>query len=311
MVSGSTKAIAATGFARKRRDRRLALLGGVAGCAVLVSCLPASAQVPAPVNVPNAVTGSTVLTGTIDGGNGPGYFVTSGGTLTVNNATLQGFTTSGGAGSGGGLGAGGAIFIDTGGAVVLNNTNFAHNGVIGGLGGTASLYGGSLNNIGTVTPPDASPNGANGASGVQVVDGTNVFRFGDGSGNGVTGIGVGSGGNATNGVGGNGGIGGAATDGFSMNTVAIFNVAIDTQVLVAAGLLTGTQAAIFGTWVVNAGFDAASSANPFTAPLVRTHRYYQFVAGDCGGHQYGRGRVGHGGGSPGLDQGRGRFGCLE
>ncbi|MDR3468889.1 MAG: hypothetical protein P4M07_23420, partial [Xanthobacteraceae bacterium] len=266
MSKSSTKAKAA--FERTRvLDRRRFVLLGCVSYAVLAISLPASAQVPTPVSVPNAVNGSTVLSGTIDGHNGAGYFVANGGTLTVNNGLLQNFTTSGGAGSGGGLGAGGAIFIDSGGTVVLNNTSFAHNSVIGGLGGTSSPYGGNLNNIATVATPGVTPNGTNGVNGSQIADATNAYLFGDGRGNGVSGFGVGSGGNATNGVGGNGGIGGAATDGFSGNPIAIFQVAIDTQALVAAGLLTGTQAAIFGTWAVNVGFDAASSANPFTAPL--------------------------------------------
>jgi len=268
MVKGSTRAIAATEPARMRTyGRRLALLGATVSYAVLAFSLPAFAQVPPPVSVSNSISGSTVLTGTIDGGNGPGYFVNSGGTLTVNNATLQNFTTSGGAGSGGGLGAGGAIFIDTGGTVVLNNTNFSHDSVVGGIGGTNSPYGGNLNNIATVTTPDANPNGTNGVNGVQVVDGTNVYRFGDGSGNGVTGIGVGNGGNATNGVGGIGGIGGAATDGFAQNSLAEYQVAIDTQALIATGILTGTQATVFGVWAAGAIADFASQANPFTAPL--------------------------------------------
>src|ERR1700678_3849820 len=144
----STRAIAATEHARLRpHGRRVALLGATVSYAVLAFNLPALAQVPPPVSVTNAVTGTAVLgssgsPGPIDGGPGPGYFVQSGATLTVNNATLQNFTTTGGAGSGGGLGAGGAIFIDTGGTVVLNSVNFSHEDAIGGLGGTSSPYGG-------------------------------------------------------------------------------------------------------------------------------------------------------------------------
>ena len=74
----------------------------------------------APASAQTLVTGNTNLSGTINGGNAAGYFVSGGGTLTVNNGILQNFTTTGGAGSGGGLGAGGAIFINSGGTAILN-----------------------------------------------------------------------------------------------------------------------------------------------------------------------------------------------
>ena len=82
----------------------------------MASVVPASAQ--------SLVNTNTTLTGTINGGNGPGYYVTGGATLTVNNASLQNFTTTGGSGSGGGAGFGGAIFIDNGAAAVLNGVSF-------------------------------------------------------------------------------------------------------------------------------------------------------------------------------------------
>ena len=116
---------------------------------------------------------------------------------------FQNFSTSGGAGSGGGLGAGGAIFIDTGGTVVLNNTSFSHNSVIGGLGGTNSPYGGTLNGISSIPGAPNLPNGANGNNGTLKND--NSILFGDGKGNGVscaagTACAATNGGNATNGL---------------------------------------------------------------------------------------------------------------
>jgi hypothetical protein len=66
---------------------------------LIASAVPASAQ--------TLITSDTTISGTFNGNNAPGYFVASG-TLTVNNATLENFTTTGGFGSGGGLGASGA-----------------------------------------------------------------------------------------------------------------------------------------------------------------------------------------------------------
>src|SRR3978361_1075321 len=109
MLKSSTRAIATYEDTRLLKRRRAVLLGCAASFAVLAFSLPAAAQVPAPVTVSNVVTGSTVLSGTQNGANGAGYFVASGGTLTVNNGLMQNFTTSGGAGSGGGLGAGGGL----------------------------------------------------------------------------------------------------------------------------------------------------------------------------------------------------------
>jgi hypothetical protein len=174
-VSSKTIVKAAVGRMPIRADlrgmvRRLAYLTTVFGCCGLVCCTiiafssPAAAQVPPgsfgtdvalPGN-PNPVIGTSNLVignqaiGTLnpsnpvtyDGQGGQGFFVTSGSVLTINNSVLQNFITTGGSGSGGGLGAGGAIFIDNGGTAILNNTSFLHNTVIGGTGGTNSPYGG-------------------------------------------------------------------------------------------------------------------------------------------------------------------------
>src|SRR5580698_5222523 len=95
-----------------------------ASVALFASIAPASAQlqnIGTEVSVPGtAITANTTLSGTLDGGGHQGYFVASGATLTVNNGSLQNFAANGGSGSGGGLGAGGAIFIDNGGKVVPN-----------------------------------------------------------------------------------------------------------------------------------------------------------------------------------------------
>ncbi len=250
------------------RVRRLALplLGSVAYCGAIASSLPASAQVVNPG--PDAVlSGSPVtLTGTIDGGNGPGYFVADGGVLTVTNGSLQNFTTTGGAGSGGGLGAGGAIFIDVGGSVTINNTNFSHDSAVGGTGGTGSSDGGTLNN-GVLNSYFTGPQpGANGVNGTVFPD--DEYIFGDGKGNGVPGTGATNGGNAISGFGGNGGIGGPGSNGWSSNPVAEANNDIAIANIAAATGVEVGQAAIIATFVVGAIAEFGGSANPFEDPLA-------------------------------------------
>ena len=274
MVSGNAKANTAIGRTMMRLDRHgvgrpvTLFISGVLCSAAIASSRPASAQVPTPVTVPNAITGSTTLSGTLNGNNSPGYFVANGGTLTINNGLLENFTTSGGSGSGGGLGAGGAIFIDTGGTVILNGTSFSHDSVIGGTGGTSSPYGGTLNNISPVTAPDASPNGANGANGTIAPD--NEFIFGNGQGNGIPGINVGNGSNATNGLGGIGGVGGPGTNGWSSNPVAQENNAIAIENLIDAGVVDGAQVTLLGVWIAGAAAAYADAADPFEAPISVT-----------------------------------------
>jgi fibronectin-binding autotransporter adhesin len=278
---GSNRPLARRGFGKSA-----AWVGGVALChALITSTVPASAQVAGvgtEFSAPGTtITGTTTLSGTLNGAGGSGFFVANGATLTVNNGLLQNFTTSGGSGSGGGLGAGGAIFIDTGGTVVLNNTSFSHNSVIGGLGGTNSPYGGTLNGITATTSPDASPNGANGVNG-QVKADNSVF-FGDGKGNGVAGFGVTNGGNALaghSGYGGIGGIGGAATDGWASDpldlenlNISIAKVAADTGKVVVDGIN-------IAAWIASGTASSASAANPFTAPLasiVGTFNIYKAI----------------------------------
>src|SRR5262249_44925517 len=159
----------------RRFGKPAALAGRVAlSYALITSTVPASAQVPnigGDVGVPGtAITANTALSGTLDGGGGQGFFVANGATLSINNGLLQNYATRGGDGSGGGLGAGGAIFIDTGGTVVLNNTSLSHNSAIGGTGGTSSSYGGTLNGISSIPGAPNSPNGADGVNGTMKFD---------------------------------------------------------------------------------------------------------------------------------------------
>ncbi len=273
MASGDNKTDAVIGRPMVRLGCRgvgvpaTLLAAGILCCAAIAFSRPASAQVPAPVGVSNAITGNTILSGPLNGNNGAGYFVTGTGTLTINNGTVQNFTTSGGSGSGGGLGAGGAIFIDTGGTVILNGTSFSHDTAVGGIGGTSSPYGGTLNNIQAVTAPDLSPNGANGVNGIANPVNTNMYNFGDGQGNGVSGYGVTNGASATNGFGGIGGVGGPGGNGWTYNPIAEENNDIAIANVAAASISEGALAAQLIEDIGSAVAEYSASANPFEDPL--------------------------------------------
>ncbi len=166
------------------------------------------------------ITSNTSLSGTIAGNNNGGYFVSSG-TLTVSNGSLTGFVTTGGSGSGGGAGLGGAIFIDANGTAILNNVTLANNTAVGGEGGT-STTGGSLDNLFNGGTP-----GATGADGVSPV----IIHAADPGGqSGSVGL---PGAAGTVGQGGTGGKGGDGTDGGSSNPFLIEVVVIDTANLAA------------------------------------------------------------------------------
>jgi len=137
----------------------------------------------------------------VDGSNSTGYFLQSG-TYNISNVTLQNFSTVGGDGAGGGGGFGGAMFINTGATVTLNNVNFLSNNATGGKGGVGTA-GGSLNNlfnsgtsavVGAVgfTPTYSLIADINGASGTKGGDGANsTTGFGGAGGNGASGTGGG------------------------------------------------------------------------------------------------------------------------
>ncbi len=214
-----------------RRERGMVALAGyslIGGALIGVS--PAAAQTP------SLVTGTTTTaSGTIDGNNAAGYFIHGGGALTINNATVQNFTTIGGTGSGGGAGFGGAIFVGSGGSAVLNGVNFSHNTAVGGNAIAGAVSGGTLNNGVANGYLSATASGALGVSGIMVPD--NATQFGDGKGNGIPGVFVGNGGNATNGFGGAGGIGGAGTNGWSSNPVAQSNLSIANDAVATATMV--------------------------------------------------------------------------
>lgn len=208
------------------------------------ACLTAICSIVMSLSSPGANPiidgGSPVVTGNggvIDGNEQTGYFVKSG-SLTITNATLQNFTTTGGTGSGGGAGLGGAVFVNSGATVTLNNVNFTGNTVIGGTGGVGTA-GGSLNNLFNSSSIGQAASGYT-PNGTDFTDigGTTGTKGMNGAGN-ATGIG------ATGGNGGNGGNGGDRSD----------------------SLILGVTTASID--LVNVGIEiAAASANPFTANVA-------------------------------------------
>ena len=218
----------------------------------------------------NAVTSANANSdGVIDGASGTGYFVKSG-NLSISNVTLQNFSTVGGSGSGGGAGFGGALFINSGATVTLNNVNFLSNNVTGGTGGVGST-GGVLN--GLVTPVSNGSVGGNGPD----ADGGAAYVNGGNGGNGYNGF---IGGNASNGFGGTGGAGGNGSAGSPVtadtiktglditwdaltSTETVTNAA--TESAIAAEFTELSAEAAAGAAAASAGVTSAGAAPGFTA----------------------------------------------
>lgn len=208
---------------------------------------------------PGVATG-TVLSGTnivdgegsiIRGNGGSGYFVGSG-SLTINDATLTNFQTTGGTGSGGGAGMGGAIFVNSGATVTLNNVNFTNNTVKGGQGGVGNV-GGSLNNL-----FNAGASGTNGFNG-NTPDQTQFTDIGGTTGTkGTNGL---FNANGIGGTGGNGGFGGNGGDRsvsliLGMTTASVDLAAVIAEVVAAsANPFTANVAAGLAPTVANAGIN--------------------------------------------------------
>ena len=204
----------------------------------------ADPPLPAP---PVLLTSSSTFDGGVDGtilngAGGNGIFVQSG-NLNLSNYTLQNFSVKGGDGSGGGGGFGGALFINTGSTVVLNNVNFLSNNARGGNGGVGEV-GGSLNNL--FGSASALASGANGYTPTQTsftdIEGTTGTKGYNGA-------------SVTNpnlisfgGMGGNGGNGGG---GGSHNEAGILDVTTATLSLV--DLLSESAAANASPFTLNLG----------------------------------------------------------
>lgn len=183
------------------------LVATTALVSVSVGVLPAFAD-------GSIVTTDQTLSGVINGDGSGGYIVQSG-TLTVNSGAMTGFVTTGGEGSGGGAGLGGAVMVDTGGTVVLNDVNFSNNTAAGGEGGVGTT-GGSLNDV-----FNAGTTGAPGTAGTSPVMNTDVDPAGQPGSAGDPGS------DGTDGQGGEGGAGGDGTGGGSENPQLINLVTVD------------------------------------------------------------------------------------
>jgi uncharacterized repeat protein (TIGR01451 family) len=128
------------------------------------------------------------------------FAVGGGGSLTIRNAYIKGFVEKGGdgtCGGGGGMGAGGAIYV-TAGQLTIENSTFDANGAIGGLGG---------NPVGTCLGGGGGGLSGNGGTAGNLLFGGGGGSFGDG-GNGSGGGGGGGGGTYSNGNDGSNGMGG-------------------------------------------------------------------------------------------------------
>lgn len=201
--------------------------------------------------------------GVLDGGkllNSTGYFLQSG-TLNIRNATLQNFTTKGGAGSGGGAGLGGALFINAGATANISNAIFNANTAVGGDGGSGRI-GGRLNNL-----LSATGNGADGSKGDDAPAGAGMENQGNGR-NGYTGC---LGANAANGYGGSGGSGGKGGPGTPTSAEVVKTAAEIAanaiKLVVDATADTAIAATLPGLEIAIAAV-AASGADPLVTPVA-------------------------------------------
>jgi autotransporter-associated beta strand protein len=157
--------------------------------------------------------------------------------------TLRNFRTTGGTGSGGGAGLGGALFINDGATVNLNNVHFKANTSIGGAGG-AGTVGGKLNNL-----PTATNSGSDGSKGDNAPSDSAERN----QGNGRFGYNGTAGGAATAGFGGTGGNGGNGSNGSDSTIESALATAIQAAVVVkeaislsSGGVLSGSAASLTG-----------------------------------------------------------------
>jgi fibronectin-binding autotransporter adhesin len=223
---------------------------------------PAYAVDPDPGTVLNGTFSLDGANATQEGNNANGFFLQSG-SLNLSNLTLQNFNTVGGNGSGGGAGFGGALFINTGTTVELNNVNFLSNNAVGGNGGVGTL-GGTLNNLFTPTS-----NGTNGAGGNDAPS-TAAYVNGGNGGNGFNGA---FGGNATAGFGGNGGNGGNGSGGSAVTADTVkqglemsYQALTITSETTESAIFT-TIAGVFDSLIATAS-SGANGGGPTTANLV-------------------------------------------
>lgn len=144
---------------------------------------------------------------TIDGGGQYRPFFVDEGAVAINDLAVQNGMAQGGDGSGGGLGAGGAVFVDAGANVTLNNVDFDDNDAAGGDGRAVASGGGGAGGDGGLE--GGGGGGLYGDGGDGGNDGGLAAESGGGGGGEI-----GNGGNAPpGGNGGGGGGGGRYADG--------------------------------------------------------------------------------------------------
>lgn len=255
----------------------------IMSCAVVAmsSAAMANGLAPAPGVL---LTGANTLEGNgevINGDSGTGFFIQNG-SLTISNATLTNFSTQGGTGSGGGAGLGGAIFVDGGATVTLNNVNLLANSSQGGTADFTVKAGGTLNNLfsggsgvtgtngGNASVADAYLNGGDGR------DGYNAFQGGDPS--------AGFGG--TGGTGGFGSAGSNVTLDQAETVIDIAQEAWDTASGASESAVYTAIAAAF-TAQIAAAAAGANVGGPTTIGLVPAYTLlvaqFTTLAGDSAG----------------------------
>lgn len=166
------------------------------------------------------------LDGIYDGNLFGGFFVYNG-ALTLSNGTLTNFSTKGGDGSGGGAGLGGAIFVNAGATVTLNNVNLSNNAAVGGNAlalDSNGRVGGSLNNRFNSNGAEAT-----GKQGSDASDGTSWLNNQNGLNgyNGLDGANAGAGSLTIGGVGGRGGNGANGSGSSAATLLAAANNAVN------------------------------------------------------------------------------------
>lgn len=152
---------------------------------------------------------------TVDGNNQFRPFFVDRGQVIIRDLNIQNARAKGGDGSGGGLGAGGAIFVNDQGQLEIKNVTFTNNSAVGGNGGAAAHGGGGLGGNGG--GDDGSGGGGLYGNGGNTDAGGESGGGGGGAlgngGNGSANEGGGGGGGGRFGNGGNGGTNGASGGG--------------------------------------------------------------------------------------------------
>ncbi|MGL6001073.1 MAG: autotransporter-associated beta strand repeat-containing protein [Plesiomonas sp.] len=214
-------------------------------------------SMPVHAVVGGPIQDNAVLSGNINGHGSTGYLVESG-TLTVSNAKLSNFTTQGGAGSGGGAGLGGAIFVNSGATAVIDTVEFNRNSARGGKGGIGAI-GGTLNNLFNLSAiAGVGTDGESADSGSAYVNGGN-------GGNGYNGA---EGHTSGTSIGGTGGHGGHGSDGSAITADTVkgaIDVAYDAYSSIADGTVAGLYTALAGAMTA---LGTAAGPNPITAALT-------------------------------------------